>query len=384
MAAFVIRWLVTTIAVLVAAHIIPGISYDGWGALLGACLLLGIINAFVRPVLLLLSLPFIIVTMGLFHLRHQRAAAAAGFEDRAGVPRRRFLERVFWRDHHQCYQLDTEFLFPRQRREDSRDHSPCGGEAGQRAGDRMTYCLSLHCREGLVFLSDTRTSAGVDNVTTHSKMRVYGVKGQRVLCLLTSGNLSVTQSVTAYVNRDLEKAKENPNLSCLLNQADLFETVHYLGQRIREVWRLDAQALDRAGISFNSNFILGGQIAGQSPEIYQIYPEGNAIHSSRESPFLQIGELKYGKPILDRGFSYETPLCEAVKFGLLSLDATAKSNLSVGTPFEMFAYKADSLEVRHRMKFEENDPYLRTVRERWQEGLIQLVRDIPELDVLAE
>jgi putative proteasome-type protease len=248
----------------------------------------------------------------------------------------------------------------------------------------MTYCLSLHCQEGLVFLSDSRTSAGVDNVTTHSKMRVYEVKGQRVLCLLTSGNLSVTQSVTAYVNRDLEKAKENPNQSCLLNQANLFETVHYLGQRIREVWRLDAEALDRAGISFNSNFILGGQIAGQAPEIYLIYPEGNAIHSSRESPFLQIGELKYGKPILDRGFAYETPLCEAVKFGLLSLDATAKSNLSVGTPFEMLAYKVDSLEARYRMKFEENDPYLSTVRERWQEGLIQLVRDIPELDVLAE
>jgi putative proteasome-type protease len=248
----------------------------------------------------------------------------------------------------------------------------------------MTYCLSLHCHEGLVFLSDTRTSAGVDNVTTHSKMRVYEVKDRRVLCLLSSGNLSITQSVMAFIDRDIEKAKENPNLHNLLNQPNLFETVHYLGQRIREVWRLDAESLDRAGISFNSNFILGGQIAEQSPEIYQIYPEGNAIHASRESPFLQIGELKYGKPILDRGFSYETPLCEAIKFGLLSLDATAKSNLSVGTPFELFSYKANSLDARYRMRLEENDPYLRTVRERWQEGLIKLVRDIPELDVLCE
>jgi putative proteasome-type protease len=148
------------------------------------------------------------------------------------------------------------------------------------------------------------------------------------------------------------------------------------------VWRLDADALDRAGISFNSNFILGGQIMNQSPEIYQIYPQGNAIHASRESPFLQIGELKYGKPILDRGFGYETSLSEAVKYGLLSLDATAKSNLSVGPPFELFAYQAGSLEARHRMKFDENDEYLRTVRERWQQGLIQLVRDIPAFDVL--
>jgi len=205
----------------------------------------------------------------------------------------------------------------------------------------MTYGLSLHCREGLVFLSDTRTSAGVDNVTTHSKMRVYEVKGQRVLCLLSSGNLSITQSVMAFIDRDIEKAKENPNLHNLLNQPNLFETVHYLGQRIREVRRVDADSLDRAGISFNSNFILGGQIAEQSPEIYQIYPEGNAIHASRESPFLQIGELKYGKPILDRGFNYETSLSDAVKFGIISIDATMKSNVAVGPPIDILCYEKD-------------------------------------------
>jgi putative proteasome-type protease len=248
----------------------------------------------------------------------------------------------------------------------------------------MTYCLSLHCDEGLVFLSDSRTSAGVDNIAVHSKMRVYGIKGQRVLCLLSSGNLSITQSVIALVDRDLEKAKDDPNIHTILNQQSFLETVHYVGQRIREVRRMEAEAFDRAGISFNCNFILGGQIATQPPEIYQIYPEGNAIHASSDSPFLQIGELKYGKPILDRGFSRQTSLGEAAKLGLLSLDATAKSNLSVGTPFEMFAYRVNSLEARHRMKFEENDPYLRMVRERWQEGLIQLVRDIPELDVLKE
>lgn len=248
----------------------------------------------------------------------------------------------------------------------------------------MTYCLSLHCSEGLVFLSDSRTSAGVDNVTIHSKMRVYEINGQRVFCLLSSGNLSITQSVAALVERDLQKAKDDPNVRTLLNQPTLLETVHYLGQRIREVRRMDAEALDRAGISFNSNFILGGQIADQAPEIYHIYPEGNAIHASSESPFLQIGELKYGKPILDRVFTRETSLAEAAKLGLLSLDATAKSNLSVGTPFEMFAYKVNTFEVRYRIKFEENDPYLRMVRERWQEGLIQLVRDIPEIHVLKQ
>lgn len=244
----------------------------------------------------------------------------------------------------------------------------------------MTYCLSLNCREGLAFFSDSRTSAGVDNITIHPKMRVYERKGDRVVCLLSSGNLSNTQAVVALIERDLE-AKDGPNL---LNQANLHETARYVGELVREVRKLDAEPLHRAGIAFNINFLLGGQIAGQVPRIFQIYPEGNFIHASRESPFLQIGELKYGKPILDRGFSYETPLDEAVKFGLLSLDATARSNLSVGTPFEVFCYRVDSLEARHRMKFEDGDPYLSTVRERWQSGLIRLVRDIPGLDLLKE
>jgi len=246
----------------------------------------------------------------------------------------------------------------------------------------MTYCLSLHCCEGLVFLSDSRSSAGVDNITIHPKMRVYERRGDRVLCLLSSGNLSITQSVSALIDRDLEKSSSHPDLPNLLNQSNLFDTVHYVGGLIREVQNRDADAFQRANLNFNINLILGGQIAGQPPQIYQIYPVGNAIHDSRESPFLQIGDLKYGKPILDRGFTYNTPLAEAVKFGLLSLDATAKSNLSVGTPFELFCYRTDSLEARHRLKFEENDPYLTTVRERWQTGLIQLVRDIPELESL--
>lgn len=244
----------------------------------------------------------------------------------------------------------------------------------------MTYCLSLHCREGLAFFSDSRTTAGVDNITIHPKMRVYERRGDRVLCLLSSGNLSVTQSVSTLIDRDLASAEANAR--SILNLPNLYETVRYVGDCIREVRKLDADALHKAGVDFNVNFLLGGQIAGQAPEIYQIYPAGNAIHASRESPFLQIGELKYGKPILDRGFTFETPLAEAVKYGLLSLDATAKSNLSVGTPFEMFCYPVDSFAAVHRRKFEENDPYLRTVRERWQEGLIHLVRDIPAIDGL--
>ena len=175
MTAFVIRWLVTTIAVLVAAHLIPGISYDGWGALLGASLLLGIINAFVRPILLLLSLPFIIITMGLFIFVINALLLMLVSKIVPAFQVAGFWSAFFGAIVISLGQLDAEFVFPRERRKDSCDHAPHGDQAGQCAGDRMTYCLSLHCREGLVFLSDTRTSAGVDNVTTHSKMRVYEV-----------------------------------------------------------------------------------------------------------------------------------------------------------------------------------------------------------------
>lgn len=244
----------------------------------------------------------------------------------------------------------------------------------------MTYCLSLRCEEGLVFLSDSRTSAGVDSISTHPKMRLYEKKGDRVLCLLSSGNLSLTQSVTALIERDLERAQNDPLVPNLMNQHNFYETVRYVGERVREVSDLDQEAFRQSGMRFNINLILGGQIGNQTPQTYQIYPEGNAIHASKETPFLQIGELKYGKPILDRGFHHQTPLAEAVKYGLLSLDATAKSNVSVGTPFELFCYRAGSLEATLRRKFEENDPYLTMVRERWQQGLIHLVRDIPVLD----
>ncbi len=241
----------------------------------------------------------------------------------------------------------------------------------------MTYCLSLHCREGIVFFSDSRTSAGVDNITIHSKMRVFSQPGDRVFCLLSSGNLSITQSITALLERDLARFEQDGRASCLLNQSGMYETVRYLGERVREVRHVDGEPLNRAGLLFNVNLIFGGQIVGGPPQIFQVYPEGNAIHSGPESPFLQIGELKYGKPILDRGFNFETPISEAMKFGLLSLDSTAKSNVSIGTPFEVFCYRTDSLQPGHRIKLEEHDPYLRTVRERWQSGLIQLVRDIP-------
>lgn len=243
----------------------------------------------------------------------------------------------------------------------------------------MTYCLSLLCREGLVFLSDSRTSAGVDNINIRPKMRIYAAEGDRVVCLMTSGNLSVTQSVIALIEQDARLAGQQPGHGHLLNQPTMFETARYVGGKVRKVSGMDRAALEADGFTFNINLIVGGQIAGQPPEIHYVYPQGNSLQANVESPFLQIGESKYGKPILDRGFGYDTRLLEAVKFGILSMEATMKSNVSVGPPLDIFAYERDSLQVRYRCRIEEGDPYLRDIQRKWGAGIVRLVEEMPSL-----
>jgi putative proteasome-type protease len=232
-----------------------------------------------------------------------------------------------------------------------------------------------------VFLSDSRTSAGVDNITVHPKMRIYSRAGDRVLCMLSSGNLSITQSVAEMIEQEIAFSGPEGGRPCLLNRANLYETVRYVGDKVREVRTIDADWMRSAGVEFSVELIVGGQIGSEPPQIYRIYAPGNAIHASRESPFLQIGELKYGKPILDRAFAYETPLREAVRVGILSLDATARSNVSVGTPFEVFCYETGSLEAKRHALLEENDPWLRGIRDAWEDGLIELVRGMPDLEI---
>lgn len=241
----------------------------------------------------------------------------------------------------------------------------------------MTYCLSLLCREGIVFLSDTRTSAGAENLKVHSKMRIYDRPGDRLVCLLSAGNLSVTQTVCAFVEEDLAEGQRDSGHENLLNQPSLFTSARYVGDVIRKVAALDRAALIADGIGFDCSLILGGQIAGQQPQMFHIYPQGNAIHASESAPFLQIGETKYGKPILDRGFSYETGLAEAVKYGLISMDATVKSNVSVGTPVEILCYRTDTLTAGRHVWIEDHDPYFSDLRDRWHQGVIELVQEIP-------
>lgn len=242
----------------------------------------------------------------------------------------------------------------------------------------MTYCLGMLCRSGAVFLSDSRTSAGMDNITLRSKMRIYEKPGDRVICILSSGNLSLTQATLAMLDEDLVLGDGDPKKKHIMNRQTVYETVRYVGSKVRAVEKRDRAALEADGFSFNINLIVGGQIAGMSPEIHLIYPQGNSIHATRDCPFLQIGEAKYGKPILDRGFTYETKLADAVKFGVVSLDATMKSNVSVGPPVDILCYRKDSLQANRRARLEQDDPYLEEIGRKWQDGIIQLVREMPE------
>ncbi len=244
----------------------------------------------------------------------------------------------------------------------------------------MTYCLGMLCRKGAVFLSDSRTSAGMDNITVRSKMRIFEKPGDRVICILSSGNLSLTQATLALIDDDLHLNESHPARNHLLNQATLYETVRYVGTKVREVEQRDRAALEADGFDFNINLIVGGQIAGLGPEVHSIYPQGNSIHASRDCPFLQIGDSKYGKPILDRGLSYESTLMDALKFGIISMDATMKSNVAVGPPIDILCYKTDSLQVKMRTRLEQNDPYLQEISRKWQDGIVRLVRQMPVAD----
>ena len=213
----------------------------------------------------------------------------------------------------------------------------------------MTYCLGMLCRKGAVFLSDSRTSAGMDNIT-------------------------------GLIDDDLHLNESHPARKHLMNRATLYETVRYVGSKVREVEERDRAALEADGFDFNINLIVGGQIAGLAPEVHSIYPQGNSIHASRDCPYLQIGESKYGQPILDRGLSYDSTLMDALKFGIISMDATMKSNVAVGPPIDILCYKIDSLQVKMRTRLEQNDPYLMEIGQKWQEGIVRLVRQMPVAD----
>ncbi|MGW8247871.1 MAG: peptidase [Acidiferrobacterales bacterium] len=241
----------------------------------------------------------------------------------------------------------------------------------------MTYCLAIRINEGIVFASDSRTNAGVDYVRTSSKMFQFDWEGDRIITLLTSGNLATAQVVVNAIQRDLN---ENHNGFNLKTAKHLFDIASYIGDLSQAEQVKHESAVEKSGGTTAASFILGGEIKGQPHEIYMIYPEGNYITSSDESPFLQIGETKYGKPILDRVISMDTSLNDAARCALVSLDSTMRSNISVGPPLELALYNAGSLEVPRHISYKLASPLFKSLQKRWNEGLHRAFLRLPRFD----
>jgi len=238
----------------------------------------------------------------------------------------------------------------------------------------MTYCLGIITKFGLVMASDSRTNAGYDQINTVRKMYTFSQPGERVIVILASGSLSCTQSILTLLRRDFDKGKG------LATAPSMYDAARIVGEKVRAVDEMDRKALERDDYKFNVHLIIGGQVKGEPPQLFMIYPQGNPLQATEESPFLQIGETKYGRPILDRGIRYEkTTLEEASKYALLSMDSTMKSNVTVGPPVDLLAYSADEFDVTRHRRFTTDDPDLAKIRSRWEQALRQGIARLPEL-----
>jgi putative proteasome-type protease len=234
----------------------------------------------------------------------------------------------------------------------------------------MTYAVAIRLERGIVFAADTRTNAGVDNVSQFRKLHFWRRSGDRVLVLLTAGNLAVTQSVISILNEQIDGSEEaEVGRSTIMSVASMYRAARVVGDAVREVRNLDGPALEASKAGFSASFILGGQIGDESPRLFQIYAEGNFIEATADAPFFQIGEHKYGKPILDRVMHADMRLGEAAKLILLSYDSTLRSNLSVGMPIDLLLYERDSLDVRRLHRIEQDDAYFQRLSNDWATAL---------------
>ena len=224
--------------------------------------------------------------------------------------------------------------------------------------------------------ADSLTNAGVDYISAYKKLFDLSLPGERVIIICVSGNLSVSQGVLTRLNRDINN-QEEINLHTLTS---MYDVAHYIGNKSREIQDLDRSWLEKDRIDFSCNFLLGGQIKGEEPQLYLIYPQGNFIQATTETPFLQIGETKYGKPILDRTITYDTPLDDVAKCALLSIDSTMKSNISVGPPINLIMYEADSFEISNTLQLRLGDPYLAKIRKLWENSVRQAFEAMPNID----
>jgi putative proteasome-type protease len=238
----------------------------------------------------------------------------------------------------------------------------------------VSYCLGILTRSGLVMASDSRTNAGHDHVNIARKMHTFVLPGDMVLVLLSTGSLSCTQSIITLLRRDFDRGRG------LAQAPSLYDAARIVGEQVRRVSDMDREALERDDYKFNVNLILGGQVRGEPPGLVLIYPQGNPLQASEDSPYLQIGETRYGRPILDRGIRFaKTTLEEAAKYALLSLDSTMRSNVTVGPPIDLLAYGVDEFEITRHRRFPAGDPDLVKIGMRWEQALRQAVQRLPQL-----
>lgn len=244
----------------------------------------------------------------------------------------------------------------------------------------MTYCVGMLLDAGLVFLSDSRTNAGVDHISTFRKTFVFERPGERVLVLMTSGNLAVTQSLVSILKSQLNAGED---VESLYSAKNMFDAARHVGETLREVHHRDAEGLAAFNIEFNAAIILGGQIKGEAPRLFTIYAAGNFIEATPETTYFQIGESKYGKPIIDRTITRKTPMEDAVKCALISMDSTIKSNLSVGLPLDLVCVHGDEFKVALHQYIDASNPYFSALRARWSESLRHAFDELPKPDWLS-
>lgn len=242
----------------------------------------------------------------------------------------------------------------------------------------MTYCVAIKLNAGLVFLSDSRTNAGLDQISTFRKMIVYERPGDRFMVLLSAGNLSISQSVREILQVERLKDNEGDEGITIWNAKSMFDAARVLGSAIRRVHERDAVSLQQAGVDFNVSLIFGGQINGEGMRLFQVYSAGNFIEATPETPYFQVGESKYGKPVLDRVITPHTPLDEAAKCALVSMDSTLKSNLSVGLPMDMVVYEANQLQSNRIVCIDEYNPYFKMLHDNWGQKLREVFDSIED------
>jgi putative proteasome-type protease len=239
----------------------------------------------------------------------------------------------------------------------------------------MTCCLGIVTQHGLVMASDSRTNAGFDQVNICRKMHTFITAGERVFVVLTSGSVSLTQSVITLLRRDFEQGRG------LAAAPSLYHAARVVGDQVRRVSELDRAALEQDDFQFNLHLLLGGQVGREPPNLYLVYPQGNPLAATEDSPYLQIGESKYGRPILDRGVRFHrTTLEEAAKYALISMDSTMRSNVTVGPPIDLLLYRAGELKITRYRRFDAQDADLRVIHENWEQALRRAVMELPAIN----